>query len=147
MDCSGNDRSAYTPSVSSRAKRSRGIYARIVQPTNRAFASAPLKMTAERRLRLSKNPWGCIEGPEGPLIKIRRRVYVAEEQQNVASSINFCPKNERFQYLLMLKTPFFKKLMDRMKGRFFGLSFAACRKNLFRHAVTAERRLLLPSFS
>ena len=47
-------------------------------------------------------------------------MYVAEEQQNVASYINFCPKNERFQYLLMLKPPFFKKLMDRMKGRFSG---------------------------
>ena len=58
-------------------------------------------------------------------------MYVAEEQQNVASYINFCPKNERFQLLLMLKTPFFKKLMDRMKGRFSGLSFAACRKLFF----------------
>jgi len=51
-------------------------------------------------------------------------VYVAEEQQNVASYINFCPKNERFRHLLMPKAPFFKKLMDRMKGRFTGLSFA-----------------------
>jgi hypothetical protein len=31
----------------------------------------------------------------------------------------------------MLKPPFFKKLMDRMKGRFSGLSFAACRKLFF----------------
>ena len=58
-------------------------------------------------------------------------MYVAEEQQNVASYINFCPKNERFQYLLMLKPPFFKKLMDRMEGRVSGLSFAECRKHFF----------------
>ncbi|MBR3742014.1 MAG: hypothetical protein IKN04_16435, partial [Clostridia bacterium] len=50
---------------------------------------------------------------------------------HAASSINFWPKNVRFQYLLMLKTPFFKKLMRRMKGRFSGLSFAACRKFFF----------------
>ena len=58
-------------------------------------------------------------------------MYVAEEQQNVASYINFCPKNEHFLHLLMPKAPFFKKLMDRMKGRFTGLSFAACRKHFF----------------
>ena len=58
-------------------------------------------------------------------------MYVAEEQQNVASYINFCPKNEHFRHLMMPKMPFFKKLMDRMKGRFTGLSFAAWRKFFF----------------
>ena len=39
-------------------------------------------------------------------------MYVAEEQQNVASYINFCPKNEHFRHLMMPKMPFFKKLID-----------------------------------
>ena len=51
------------------------------------------------------------------------RAEAPGRQQNVASHINFRPKNERFRHLLMPKTPFFKKLMDRMKGRVTGLSF------------------------
>ena len=31
----------------------------------------------------------------------------------------------------MPETPFYSKLMDRMKGRFTGLSFAECRKYFF----------------
>ncbi len=41
------------------------------------------------RFQTVDNPPGCIEGSEGPSIKIRRRVYAAEEQQHVAA----CRKN------------------------------------------------------